>query len=167
MRDDPRERDNDFRRSIERWAVARRQSRGLRRWLGWIRPIVSFFFIRPWRAALVAFICFVGFFVLLFGVGIKWTVVYDCSVAEARRSSAVIEELGEPIEAGFFAWCPGYSREGSVTDASFSTTLQGPKGKGKLQAWWYSSPVGSSLRMELHKTGETHLVYGGAVPCQR
>jgi hypothetical protein len=165
MGDDPREREQNFRRSIERWAEARRRSSGVRRWFGWIAAVISFFLFRPRRALLVVLVLFFGFLVLLFGVGIKWTRVYDCSVAEASHSSAVLEHLGHPVEAGFFAWCPRYSQGGSITDTSFRTTLKGPKGEGILQVWWYSSPLGSSLRMELDKNGQTHQVYSGAIPC--
>ena len=94
------------------------------------------------------------------------TDAYACSLAEARRSPVVIAEIGEPVEAGFFAWSSSYSQEGSVTDASFRTALAGPKGKGTLRVRWYNSPVGSSLRMELEKGGRTHTVYGGTIPCR-
>jgi len=79
--------------------------------------------------ALVAVIAFVGLFVYIFGFYVKSTDAYDCAVAEAQRNPAVIAQLGEPIEAGTFAWTSSYAQEGSVTDASFSTTLSGPKGK--------------------------------------
>ena len=115
---------------------------------------------------LVAILAFVGLFVYVFGFYIKGTDAYACALAEARRSPAVIAELGEPVEAGLFAWTSSYSQEGSVTDASFRTTLEGPKGEGTLRVRWYNSPVGSAMRMELDKGGRTRAVYGGTIPCR-
>jgi hypothetical protein len=157
---DPLERERDFRSAIERSALARRQARGLRPW----RRGLLFSFRTGLLLSLA--LCLVGLFVFIFGVGIKWTDAYSCALAEARRSPAVVAELGEPIEVGFFAWTNGYSRAGSVTDASFRTDLAGPKGEGTLRVWWYSSPLGSSLRMELEKGGRRHSVYSGTIPCR-
>ena len=115
---------------------------------------------------LVAVVAFVGLFVYIFGFYVKGTDAYECALTEARRNPAVIAELGEPIEAGTFAWTPSYAQEGSVTDASFSTTLSGPKGKGWLSVRWYNSPVGSSMRLDFEKGGMTSTVYGGTIPCR-
>lgn len=164
MSKDPTEGERHFRQIIECSAEARRQSRWPRRWL---RTLALPFLNHPGLTLLiVVLLCFGGFFALIFGVGIKWTDAYACSLGEARRSPAVVAELGEPVEAGFFAWTYGYSQQGSVTDTSFRTTLAGPKGEGTLRVQWYRSPVGSSLRMELEKDGVTHSVYGGAIPCR-
>jgi hypothetical protein len=164
MGKDPLEDERRFRQIIGRAAEARRQSRWPRRWL---RTLALPFLKRPGLTLLlVLLLCFGGFLAVIFGVAIKWTDVYACSLAEARRSPVVIAELGEPTEAGFFAWTYGYSQQGSVTDASFRTTLSGPKGEGTLRVQWYRSPLGSSLRMELEKDGKRQLVYSGAVPCR-
>lgn len=164
MDKDPIEGERHFRQTITRSVEARRQSRWRHRWLKTLaRPFLN----RPGLTLLlIVIMCCVGFFLFIFNVAVRWTDAYACSLAEARRSPAVVEELGEPVEAGFFTWLYGYSQQGSVTDTSFSTTLVGPKGEGTLQVQWYSSPVGSSLRMELQKGGQTHLVYRGAVPCR-
>ena len=162
MGKDPLEGERHFRQIIGRSAEARRQARQSRRWL---RTLALPFFNRPGLTLLlVVLVCFGGFFIFIFGVVIKWTDAYACSLAEARRSPAVIAELGEPVEAGFFAW--GHWEKGSVTDASFRTTLAGPKGEGTLRVQLYSSPLGSSLRMELEKDGRTQQVYGGPAPCR-
>lgn len=160
----PDESERQFRRMIERAAEARRQSRPSRRWLGALkRPFRN----RPGLMLLLLFLlCLGGFFALIFGLAVKWTDAYSCSLAEARRSPLVVAELGEPVEAGLFAWMYGYSHEGSVTDTAFRTTLAGPKGEGTLRVQWYRSPLGSSLRMELEKDGLTRTVYGGAIPCR-
>ena len=78
--------------------------------------------------ALDALLAFVGIFVYAFGLYVKGADAYACSLAEARRSLAVVAELGEPVEAGFFAWISNYSQEGSATDTLFRTALAGPKG---------------------------------------
>ena len=114
----------------------------------------------------VALLAFGGIFVYVFGLHIKGTDAYDCSLEVARRSPVVVEGLGEPVRAGFFAWTSNYLQEGSVTDASFRITLEGPKGKGTLKVRWYSSPVGAVMRLELEKGRRRHIVYEGAVPCQ-
>ena len=159
---DPLEGERRFRQVIERSAEARRQSRWPRRWL---RTLALPIGRRPGLALLLVLLaCCGGFFVFIFGLAIKWTDVYACSLAEARRSPAVIAELGEPVEAGFFAW--GHWEKGTVTDASFRTTLAGPKGEGTLRVQWYSTPLGSSLRMELQKDGRTQTVYGGTAVCR-
>ncbi len=114
----------------------------------------------------IALLAFIGFFVYIFGFYIKGTDAYSCSLDVARRSPAVVAELGEPVEAGLFAWTSNYSQEGSVTDASFRTTLEGPKGKGGLRVRWYASPVGSAMRVELKRGGRARVVYEGAIPCR-
>ena len=166
---DPVEREKEFRRRVEGAALAEREAR-LRRTRPW-RPLLkglgSIFFKLPWLLSLV-FVLLVGglVFLLFFSLHIKWTEAYACSLSEARRHATVIAELGEPVEAGLFAWTPGYAREGSVTDTSFSTGLRGPRGEGTLSVRWYSSPVGSSLQLELEKEGRRHLLYRGPIPCR-
>ena len=163
MQKDPHEREREFRERIVRAARGEREPHEKRekrekRARGGGRLPGALLLILP--------LAFVGFFVYIFGLHIKGTDAYACSLAEARRSPTVAAQLGEPLEAGFFAWTRGYSQEMSVTDASFSTTLTGPKGSGTLRTRWYSSPVGSSLRLELEKDGQTHVVYSGVIPCR-
>jgi Cytochrome oxidase complex assembly protein 1 len=166
MSKDPLESERQMRQMIGRAALEERRPRGVRRSLRGLKVLASLFFSRVGLLVLLILACFGGFFVVIFGVAVKWTEAYDCSVAEARRSPAVVAELGEPVEAGFFAWTHSYSREGSVTDTAFRTSLSGPKGEGTLRVQWYNSPVGSSLRMELEKEGRKQLVYSGPIPCR-
>ena len=169
MHNDPLAREQEFRRQIEQAALDKRAAR-LRRarpWMRVVEPLANFLLIRillPF--SLLVLLVFGGFFFVLFGFAIKWTDAYACSIAEARRSPAVISQLGEPINAGFFAWSFGYSQELSVTDTSYSTELNGPKGEGTLRVRWYNSPVGSSLQMVLDKDGSQHSVYSGPIPCR-
>lgn len=169
MQKDPRESERQFRQAIEEHAVARRRAerRRSRPWLGWLEAFGALFSKRLWALLAVAVpFAFVGLFVYIFGLHTKGTDAYACSLSEARRSPVVIAELGEPVEAGFFAWSGSYIQEGSVTDASFRTTLTGPKGEGTLRVRWYNSPVGSSLHMKLEKDGRTHAVFDGPIPCR-
>ena len=169
MDNDPLAREQEFRRQIEQAAQTKRAAR-LRRsrpWMGGAEPIAGFLVNRLWLPVLLlVLLIFGGFFFVLFGFAIKWTEAYACSIAEARRSPAVIAQLGEPINTGFFAWSFGYSHELSVTDTSYSTALTGPKGEGTLRVRWYKSPVGSSLQMVLEKDGSQHSVYSGPIPCR-
>ena len=155
MQNDPHAREREFREGIERAARDRLDAR-VRRGRRVLRPLLLLAVLLP----------FVGLFVYIFGLHAKGTDAYACSLAEARRSPLVAAQLGEPVEAGFFAWTRGYSHEMSVTDAAFSTTLTGPKGSGTLRTRWYDSPVGSLLRLELEKGGRTHVVYNGTIPCR-
>ena len=169
MHNDPLAREQEFRRQIEQAALDKRAAR-LRRarpWMRVVEPIANFLLRRLWIPVfLLVLLVFGGFFFVLFGFAIKWTDAYACSIAEARRSPAVIAQLGEPINTGFFAWSFGYSQELSVTNTSFSTALTGPKGEGTLRVRWYNSPIGSSLQMVLEKDGSQHSVYSGPIPCR-
>jgi hypothetical protein len=169
MGNDPLAREQEFRRQIEQAAQAKRAAR-LRRsrpWMGVAEPIAGFLLNRLWLPVLLLVILiFGGFFFVLFGFAIKWTEAYACSISEARRSPAVIAQLGEPINTGFFAWSFGYSQELSVTNTSYSTALTGPNGEGTLRVRWYKSPIGSSLQMVLEKDGSEHSVYSGPIPCR-
>lgn len=152
MSKDPFESERYFREMLER--SARPQTRKSRRW-----PITI------GRAlVLIGLVCLGSFIIFIVGVATKLTNAYACTLAEARRSPMVIAELGEPIEAGFFAW--GNWERGTVTEAWYRTTLEGPKGEGTLRVQLYSSPLGSSLRMELEKDGRTQQFYNGSTPCR-
>jgi len=162
MHKDPLEAERDFRQRIERAAESRRQSQRSRQWL---RTIARPLFKRPGLVLLLVVLVGLGsFLILIFGVVIKWTDAYACTLDEARRSPVLIAELGESIEAGFFAW--GHWEKGTVTQAGFRTSVAGPKGEGTLRVQLYSSPIGSSLRMELEKDGRTQQVYSGPTQCR-
>jgi Cytochrome oxidase complex assembly protein 1 len=161
MPKDPLEAERDFRQRIKRAAESRRQSQRSRKFFG----ILALPFKLPQLTLLLVILVGVGsFFIFILGVATKWTNAYACTLAEARRSPVVIAELGEPIEAGFFAW--GNWEKGTVTEAFYRTTLAGPKGKGTLRVQLYSAPIGSSLRMYLDKDGRTQQVYGGPTQCR-
>src|SRR5688500_16624068 len=105
MHKDPLEREREFRRTLERDASARRavRLRRARPWPAWLKPLANLFFRRLGLSLLLAaLLAFGGLFVYVFGLHVKGANAYACSLAEARRSPAVIAELGVPVEAGFF-----------------------------------------------------------------
>lgn len=155
MHKNPPEREREFRQRIESFGASQRIAQSPRlRFLWWLRSLAAPL-IKHLRLTLllVALSAFGGLFLLIFGVFVKWTDAYSCSLAEARRSPAVIAAIGEPIEAGFFAWIYGYSQQGSVTDTSFRTTLAGPKGEGTLRVWWHRRLWGRHCGLSCRRTG--------------
>ena len=131
--------------------------------LGWL---VGLLVARLWLLLTLVVLLVVGAaFLLFFGLHVKWTRVYACSLEQARRSPTVIAEIGDPVTPGFFAWSFSYIQEGSVTDASYHTALEGPRGNGTLYVRWYTAPVGSSLQMTLNKDGKSYPVYSGPAQC--
>ena len=78
-----------------------------------------------------ALACFVGL-ILLFAFGIfKGSDVYTDAIAQARNSPAVVHELGEPIQPGW--WVSGsINISGPSGTADFETSLRGPAGRGTL-----------------------------------
>ena len=107
-----------------------------------------------------------GILFYVFALSMKHTEVYDCSVSKAKSSPIVIEQLGEPIEEGFFVWTSSYESGGSTEDAHFSTSLSGPKGAGTLYVDSYRTPVNSSLQIVMEKDGRDYDVYRGTFQCQ-
>ncbi len=167
MSNDPVEREKEFRNRIEQSVLAQRESRPSRRVARGIGS-ASGFLARPLRTLFVlAFVVgFPAFFFFIFALSIKWTDAYECSIAQARRSPALIAEVGEPVEAGFFAWSFAYAKEASTTDAAYSTNVSGPKGSGTLRVQFYRSPVGSSVTIDLENDDQTRAVYRGPAVCQ-
>lgn len=168
MNEDPLSRERRFRKSIQDGVLSRRENNPARRFsrrvAGCTTSLAIVLFSR-WIIVLIFLLCFGGFFFALFGWAIKLTDAYTCAIAQARRNAVVIAALGEPIEPGFFAWSGAYRREASVTDTSFRTELHGSKGRGTLRVYWYTAPIGSSLRMDLEKDGRSQIVYSGPVNC--
>ena len=75
--------------------------------------------------------CFVGLiFLFVFGI-FKGSDAYVGAVAQARSSPAVLHELGEPIQPGW--WVAGsINVTGPRGSADFATSLLGPMGRGRL-----------------------------------
>src|SRR5688500_4981475 len=104
MDNDPPAREQAFPPQIEQAALDKRAAR-LRRarpWLRRVEPLADSLLRRLCLpGSLLVLLVFGGFFFVLFGFAIKWTAAYACSLAQARRSPAVIAQLGEPINTGF------------------------------------------------------------------
>ena len=102
-------------------------------------PIPRSWWQRNWKwviplgviGGLVGIACFVGLiFLFVFGV-FKGSDAYADAIARARSSPAVVHELGEPIEPGW--WVTGsININGPSGSADFATTLRGPRGRGTL-----------------------------------
>ncbi|MBN2392425.1 MAG: hypothetical protein JXR84_16970 [Anaerolineae bacterium] len=101
----------------------------------------------------------------VFGFSIKTSEEYACVLDTAERSARVIRVTGEPVTPGLFAWTSYFESGGGERQGQFSTTLSGPRGKGRLQAQFYRTPIGATLGIWFKTSqGETE-VYNGAYPC--
>lgn len=101
----------------------------------------------------------------IFGFSIKTTEEYACALDTAERSAQVIAVTGEPVEPGLFAWTSYFESGGGERQGRFSTTLSGPRGKGRLIVQFYRTPIGASLDVWF-KTSEGEItVFNGAYPC--
>jgi hypothetical protein len=97
-------------------------------------PISQSWWQRNWVGViggLAALACFVGLvFLIVFGI-FKGSDAYADAIAHARSSPAVLHELGEPVEPGW--WVSGsINITGATGSADFATTLRGPIGRGTL-----------------------------------
>ena len=102
-------------------------------------PVARSWWQRNWKwvvpvgiiGALASIACFVGL-ILAFVFGIlKGNDAYRGAIDQVRSSAAVIHELGEPIEPGW--WLTGTVKiEGPSGSADFSTPLRGSIGRGTL-----------------------------------
>lgn len=101
----------------------------------------------------------------IFGFSIKTSEEYACVLDTAERSAQVIEVTGEPVQPGLFAWTSYFESGGGLRQGSFSTSLSGPRGKGRLKVQFYRTPIGATLGIWFKTSeGETK-VYNGAYPC--
>jgi hypothetical protein len=102
----------------------------------------------------------------IFGVSVKNTQEYACTLEQVKRSPLVLRELGEPIEAGRIAWL--YSREtgGGRAETSFGTSIAGPFGDSRIRANSYLAPVGSYLQVQYQSADGWVDIYSGDYPCR-
>jgi hypothetical protein len=121
-----------------------------------------------WRkigsAALVAVVPLI--LVYVFGFSIKTSDEYDCVLQTAGQSTQVISVTGEPITPGLFAWTSYFESGGGLRQGQFYTTLSGPRGRGRIQAQFYRTPIGATLGIWFKTGGEEIEVYNGAYPCR-
>ncbi len=125
----------------------------LRRWWGILGTL-----------ALVAIVPLILLYV--FGFSIKTTDEYACVLGIVEQSEDVIVVTGEPLTPGFFAWTSYFESGGGLRQGQFSTTVSGPKGRARIQAQFYRTPVGESLGIWLKKGREEITIYNGSYPCR-
>jgi hypothetical protein len=106
------------------------------------------------------------FMMYIFGFSIKSSSQYACTLEQARRSREVTWQLGEPIEPGFFAWLSYHESQGSISQGSFSTSVSGPRGNGRIRAEYYRAPVHSYLYVQFKGSEGWVDVYRGDYPCR-
>lgn len=101
----------------------------------------------------------------VFGFSAKTTEEYACALDTAEGSAHVIGFTGEPVKPGLFAWTSYFESGGGLRQGQFSTSLSGPRGKGRLKVQFYRTPIGATLGIWFKTSeGETE-VYNGAYPC--
>lgn len=101
----------------------------------------------------------------VFGFSIKTTEEYACVLRTVERSEDVLVVTGEPLTPGLFAWTTYFESGGGERRGQFSTTFSGPKGRARIQAQFYRTPVGESLGIWLKKGREETTIYNGSYPC--
>ena len=102
----------------------------------------------------------------VFGFSIKTTEEYACVLRTVERSEDVIVVTGEPLTPGLFAWTSYFESGGGLRQGQFSTSVSGPKGRARIQAQFYRTPVGESLGIWLKKGREETTIYNGSYPCR-
>lgn len=106
------------------------------------------------------------FFIYIFAFSIKGTEEYACALEQARSSRVVGQALGEPIEPGLIAFLSLRESQGSRVQSTFSTSLAGPRGDGRIRVDAYRAPTGSYLNMQFKSEGDWVSVYSGDYPCR-
>lgn len=102
----------------------------------------------------------------VFGFSAKTTEEYACVLRTVERSEDIIVITGEPLKPGFFAWTSYFESSGGLRQGNFSTTLSGPRGRARIQAQFYRTPVGETLGIWLKKGREEITIYNGNYPCR-
>lgn len=102
----------------------------------------------------------------VFGFAIKTTAEYKCALRTVEQSEDVIVVTGEPLTPGLFAWTSYFESGGGLRQGQFSTSVSGPKGRARIQAQFYRTPVGESLGIWLKKDRGEVTIYNGSYPCR-
>lgn len=114
--------------------------------------------------ALIAIVPLILLYV--FGFSIKTSEEYACVLGIVEQSEDVIVVTGEPLTPGLFAWTSYFESGGGLRQGQFSTAMSGPKGRARIQAQFYRTPVGESLGIWLKKGREETTIYNGSYPCR-
>ncbi len=101
----------------------------------------------------------------VFGFAIKTTPEYDCVIRLANSNALVADAVGEPVTPGLFAWTTYFESGGGLRQGRFSTALSGPRGRARIVAQFYRTPVGATLGVWLKTGGEEIEIYNGTYPC--
>ena len=102
----------------------------------------------------------------VFGFAIKTTAEYKCVLRTVEGSEDVIVVTGEPQTPGLFAWTSYFESGGGLRQGQFSISVSGPKGRARIQAQFYRTPVGESLGIWLKKDRGEVTIYNGSSPCR-
>jgi len=102
----------------------------------------------------------------VFGFSIKTTEEYACMLRTVEQSEDVLVVTGEPLTPGLFAWTSYFESGGGLRKGQFSTTVSGPKGRARIQAQFYRTPVGESLGIWLKRDRGEITIYNGSYPCR-
>ncbi len=106
------------------------------------------------------------FLLYIFGLSVKTSAEYDCVIQTAGRSRLVVAVTGEPLTPGLFAWITYFESGGGLRQGQFFTTLSGPRVRGRIQAQFYRTPVGSTLGVWFKTNGQEMEIYNGEYPCR-
>lgn len=90
---------------------------------------------------------------------------YDCVIQTTSQSAQVIAVTGEPVTPGLFAWTVYFESGGGLRQGQFYTALSGPRGRGRIQAQFYRTPIGATLGIWFKTSAEEIEVYNGRYPC--
>jgi len=112
--------------------------------------------------ALVLGVSLGGVLAIVFGA-MKSSGAYQLALNEVRQSSAVVQVLGQPMQAGWFVSGSVQVRDGSGK-ANISFNVKGPKGSGrvfaravKVQGIWQLT----YLAVRVARTGQLIVLVGG------
>jgi hypothetical protein len=122
---------------------------------------------RIWRIVKLTVLTslFPAVMVFFFGLFIKTTDEYACIMRTVARHPEVVEALGEPIEASFFAWSPFFESGGHVRQGYFITRVSGPRGRGQVKGDFYRAPVGATMEIRFEVDGQETTLYSGSYAC--
>lgn len=105
--------------------------------------------------------------VLGFGLGIKLTDEYACTMTVVQRHPQVIEELGQPLTPGFLAWTQSYESVPHGTRMYFTSSVSGPRGSGQVRANIHRLSTSESYMIEYQDlAGDWVRLYSGGNPCR-
>jgi hypothetical protein len=128
-------------------------------------------FVRGGCFGVLAIQCLFAACVLLmmglgFGLGIKLTEDYTCTMTVIQQHQLVIEELGQPLKPGFLAWTRSYASNQNGVRMDFTSSISGPHGSRQVRANIHRLSVSESYLIEYQNlAGDWVQLYSGSNPC--